>query len=374
MLGRRRRLAGKGAWAGAGLLGLLLGAALADSPAAGDSFWTSDQRSGAAAAAQLVGLQEPFAILALRYEGQRQNVWQELGKHLPQGLAPALDEDLLDRTRNVHQFPDVRGRPRDEWRDWEAASYDLLCQALRYAAFTPQAAEAFARSAAPQRDVTWGDMFREPWKYRGKVVPVQGRLKMLRRRDAPLGVQGDGITTYYEGWVFTDTPGSNPVCVLVLKLPDGIQVGEKVDYRVECHGYFLMRYHYLTAGRGWRDTLLFVAPTFHRRAAPPAAEDNGSSLSSMSSSILTGLIILVAGTLLLVLGLSWWFRRGDRRFAQQRAHVQATMFATSDLGEPTSSGQQPVGAVLPADTPQNHREPWQAPVGRDSSADGAAAT
>src|SRR5437667_22632 len=81
------------------------------------------------------------------------------------------------------------------------------------------AAEVFARSAAENAHVNWADMFREPWKFRGQVIPVSGKLKRLRRLDAPLPLQKEWIKVVYEGWVFTPTYGSNPVCVIFPDLP-----------------------------------------------------------------------------------------------------------------------------------------------------------
>jgi hypothetical protein len=183
-------------------------------------------------------------------------------------------------------------------------------------------------------------MFREPWKFRGEVIPVKGRLKMLRRRDLPLQA-ADAARFLYEGWVFTETRNSNPVVVVFPDLPVDVKTGEQVDYKVEFNGYFLMRFRYLT-GEGkntWRDTLLFVAPTISvLGAAPGAAKDSSgtATFGQLSGAILTGMIILVAGTMLLVLGLGWWFRRGDKRFHHHLTRVRAGMFAESEL-----AGEQP---------------------------------
>jgi hypothetical protein len=294
-------------------------------------FWEDERRIALGGAVELVGIREPLAVLAMRLEGQLENVWGEIG-HQQADHAPDLRPDLLRNTMNVHVLPDLRGRLREEWKPVERDTYDLFCEAIRLAALTPNAATAFAKSAADNRGITWGDMFREAWKHRGKVIPVEGRLKMLRRRDAPPDLERDGIKTIYEGWVFTETPGANPVCVDFVTLPQGMELGEKVDYRVRFNGYFLMRYHYLTSGRGWRDTLLFVAPTVSVRPGRHRAEAEAG-FGQMSSSILTGMIGVVALTILLVLGLSWWFRRGDRRFHDHLMQVRAGMFAESELAE-----------------------------------------
>jgi hypothetical protein len=295
-------------------------------------FWQDDRRIAAGGAAEVLGIREPFAVLAMRLEGGLENVWQEIGRveEKAEARAPDLRADLLRSTKDVHKMPFVGGRRRAEWKPWERDTYDLFCEAVRFAALTPDAARAFANSAAEHRGIKWGHMFREPWKYRGQVIPVKGRLKLLRVQDAPLGVQQDGIKKIYEGWVFTDTPGANPVCVDFITLPKGMEVGEKVDYQVEFNGYFLMRYHYLTSGRGWRDTLLFIAPTVSTPPGPRReAKDIG--FGRMSRSILTGMIVVIVATVILVAVLGWWFRRGDRHFHERQTQVRAGMFAESEM-------------------------------------------
>jgi hypothetical protein len=302
-------------------------------------FWDNDRRAGAGAVAEMVGVHEPLALVAMRLRAKAEIVWGVENEPIPD-MAPPLDERILSRVKDNHDMPRVAGRLRDEWRPWEAANYDIYCQAIRHAALTP--AEAFAKSAQDNSHVVWGDLFREPWKYRGQVIPVKGRLKMLRRRDPPLPDQ-DVVKFLYEGWVFTDTPGSNPDCVILTELPGGMKEGESITYKVEFDGYFLMRYRYLTSGKGWRDTLLFVAPTL--RLVGPAArkggDDGGDIFHQLSGTILTGMMIVIGATMLLVVGLGWWFRRGDRRFERHLSDVRAGMFAESEL----SSGQQPGDAI-----------------------------
>src|SRR5262249_30768235 len=140
----------------------------------------------------------------------------------------------------------------------EKQEYDAYCEALLVASITSE--KAFANSARENEQATFGHLFAEPWAYRGKVVTIKGRLKRLREWVPPRPVFRQGVEKYYEGWVYADTPGSNPVCVMVAEVPPGIKPGEWVDYPVTFHGYFFKKYIYFTA-KERRVTLLCVGRT-----------------------------------------------------------------------------------------------------------------
>jgi hypothetical protein len=294
----------------------------------------------------MVGIGQPVAFLVMRSQAKDRFGWVFEPEPEPE-LAPPLSNELLSRIKDNMPLPDLRGRLRDEWKPWEAASYDLFNQALRQAALTPPA--AFARSAIENKHVTWGDLFREPGKYRGRVIPVKGRLKMLRRRDTPLPLQRDRIDAFYEGWVFTDTRGANPIVVNFVKLPADIEPGERVDYPVQFNGYFLMRYKYLTSEgkQTFRNTLLFIAPTLEIRESAAQAMPFAVS----PGTILTAMIVLVGGTVLLVLALGWRFRRGDRRHEAQLMHLRGSLFADAQLPEERAEAER-ITAVRPEDSPR----------------------
>src|SRR5688572_22300730 len=73
----------------------------------GADFWGDTRRQQAAAAAQMIGIQDPFAIAAMRIEGSRWLVWPEL---------PFTEEDLaldpiwLEHIRDDVGPPDFRKR------------------------------------------------------------------------------------------------------------------------------------------------------------------------------------------------------------------------------------------------------------------------
>jgi hypothetical protein len=308
-------------------------------------FWNEFSRQRPAAAAEVVGIRDPLTALAMTGYGQATVLW---GLPPVPDRAPPLDPDLLAGVLDKKSLPDFRQWPARDWERWQIATYRLYCQAVLQAAQTPP--EAFAKSARENAFVDWGSMFRNPGKFRGEVIPVKGVLRRLRRIvDPPQGVTRQGITVLWEGWVFTETFGSNPVCVILTDLPAGIKEGERLSQGVTFDGYFLMRYRYLS-GYGWRDTLLFIAPTLTLTARPSAAVEPG--MFSLSGWMFAGMIALFAGTIALVVGLGWWFRRGDQRFRRRVTEVQAGMFAESELGHEEGPGT--VTSVRPE--PQPGRE------------------
>jgi hypothetical protein len=328
-----------------GLLLLAAGRADAQQPARQPRI--DSKAAQAITAAQMVGIREPLAFLVMRSEAKDTLGWVFEPEPEPD-LAPPLNENLLSRIKDNKPLPDLRGRLRDEWKPWEAASYDLFNQALRQAALTPP--EAFAKSATENKYVTWGDMFREPWKYRGKVIPVKGRLKMLRRRDAPVPLQREGFDHFYEGWVFTPTRGANPVCLNFAKLPPGLEEGETLDQQVQFNGYFLMRYRYHTSEghHKQRDTLLFIAPTVDLQEA----DRHRAMLPALPGFVLAGMVILVAMTILIVLGMGWRFRRGDRLHQARLGQVRANLFGGSDLAGDSPPGET-ITTIRPESPPQH---------------------
>jgi hypothetical protein len=323
-----------------GLLTLAVGRVATQEPQVKDDlkFWDDPRRAAAAATAEIVGIREPIAAFLMWDEVKSEIVpripWQPPP---PPKTAPPLDPRVLANVLDDQPMPMLAGRQRDEWRKWEAANYDIFSQAVLAAAQTPP--EAFAKSARENESLAWGTLFTNVHKHRGKVIPFKGRLKMLRRQDPPVAVE-HVVHDLYEGWVFTDTPNSRPVWVVFPTLPPGVKPGEKVNYEVSFNAYLLMRIRYVTGyltpeGKNQlQRTILVVAPTITVPGGPDPTRSKRTepTFGQMSGFILTGLIILVVGTVLLVFGLGWWFRRGDRRFQSHLNQVKADMFSESALG------------------------------------------
>jgi hypothetical protein len=242
----------------------------------------------------------------------------------------------------------------------------VYCQALVNARDT--APELFAKEAREDenRTITYAQLFREPELYRGKVIHMAGRLKRIRRENAPQLAQQKGVKYIYEAWVFTETLKSNPVSVLFLHLPEGLPVEESMSQNVSFDGYFFKKYLY-KSGDGWRQTLLFVAPTLNIVGPIQAPAEVGSILPQYVVYVIAGLI---AGTVVLVVGLSLFFRRSDQKLRRRLAEVQAARAVDLGFGmeeavgeaEPASSAEPilvegPVEDIHPAQP--NGLAPWR---------------
>jgi hypothetical protein len=253
--------------------------------------------------------------------GQALSLWEVVPAVPPEQAfavdrAPRIDPDLL---AGVEDKAPVRNAA-ENYNEAQAYNY-LLVQA------NATSGTAFAKSA--RRDLTFAHLFEEPSKYRGQVVHIEGRLGRLRRFDAPRLAAKQGIPVIYEGWIFGDAYFSNPYCIIATSVPESIQRGETLNHRVAFDGYFFKRYRY-KAGDGWRDAPLMIGHALLDRQAASAGSDADSSFTSL---LLPGLVMILITTVVLVIALNWWFRRGDRRV---RTHLD--MNRSANFVEPRPDG------------------------------------
>ena len=278
------------------------------------------RKEAVAAAAAAVTLPRPAGVLAVLLAGETLSIWEPPATRKTASSldrAPVIDPDLLAGVEDKAEVKNASENYNEAW----AYSY-LLVQANT----TPVA--AFAKSA--RRDVTFAHLFEEPRKYRGQVVHLEGRLKRLRRFDAPRMAVKQGVPVIYEGWVFADAYGSNPYCVIVTVLPSSIPLGETIEQRVSFDGYFFKRYRY-KAGDGWRDAPLLIGHALRKRENSNTTPKSDGSFAAL---LLPGLFAVVGGTVLLVIGLNWWFRRSDRRVRSYLEMTRNANFFGPESGRP----------------------------------------
>jgi hypothetical protein len=231
---------------------------------------------------------------------------------------PIQKLNLAGRVQDRKPIPSAQEDPE------EAAAYaDTLAAAHRT---SPAALAQLSR-----RDVTFAHLFEEPQKYRGDLIHVEGRLRRVRRFDAPKFIEeAHGIKVLYEGWLFEpDVYGANPRCVIFTHLPPGIGVGEDTDYRVSFDGYFFKRYRY-KAGDGWRDAPLFIAPTL--TLSPMSSPSPISNSPFSAGTLATGFVGLIVATAALALVLGCWYWRGDRQVRARLGVGNRLMPADPDAG------------------------------------------
>jgi hypothetical protein len=215
---------------------------------------------------------------------------------LLQSQPPQIDRDKLG---GIEDREPVRSF---EQNYDEARSYDYL---LLTAHKTDQS--AFAKSG--RRDLTYAHLLEEPVKYRGAIVHVEGRMRRLRQFDATRLAAKEGVPVLYEGWVFPDGNFGNPYCIITSELPDGMKIGEKVDYKVTFDGYFFKVYRY-KAGDANRIAPLLIGRGLQLiETSPIATQPETDEFGGLFTVPLLGVL---ASTVLLALGMGWWYRRGDR--------------------------------------------------------------
>jgi hypothetical protein len=231
--------------------------------------------------------------------------------------APAVNPKFTSEAlRFVEDDAPVRNATQN--RD-EALAYDLL---LLHAHRMPND----VLQTAARRDLTFAHLFGpERAKYRGELVHVEGRLRLLRRYDPPESLPDDAakITDIYEGWVFIEDYGQNPYCVVVSVLPDGLKPAEKLDVPVEVHGYFFKRYLY-GARDGRRLAPLVIGKTIEPKSVP--VESSQTRVWAVPAVVVAGTFGLIGVTVAIGIAVVWWSRRSDRnvrvrleQLRQQRA-------------------------------------------------------
>jgi hypothetical protein len=174
-------------------------------------------------------------------------------------------------------------------------------------------------------DVTFAHLSDEPAKYRGELVRVMGKIRRIRRFDPPALAAKEGVLDLYEGWLFDDKQyGAHPTCLLFSALPQGMEVGESVNYPAAFDGYFFKKYRYEGADGQSRQAPLLIGHF-------PVLANHGVATSedrlAHGTSLVIGFLGLLAGTLFLALGLAWWYRNRDR---QIRARVAAARARSMD--------------------------------------------
>jgi hypothetical protein len=193
---------------------------------------------------------------------------------------------------------------------------DAFTQIIVMAHFT--SAEAFKKAA--RQDVTYTHLFTDTARYRGEVIHTQGRLIRLSRFDPPDEARGAGVSNLYEGWVMTDAYGENPICVVFTVLPPGLKVDSERRFNLEVgfDGYFYKRYRYKAydskKANQFRDAPLLIGHTltgqFGSNAENAAPETWGHNVIWIFLSLAGGAVILVAG-------MTYWFRRNDRQIRRR---------------------------------------------------------
>src|SRR5262249_496168 len=164
---------------------------------------------------------------------------------------------------------------------------------------------------------------------RGEVVHYAGRLTRVRRFETPKDIYSAyGIKYHYEGWIFdAKVSGANPMCVLFTELPPAIEIGEQMNIYVVFDGYFFKTWKY-TGGDHVRVSPILIGRMPIVKTPPDAGKSN--TYITMSSELVTAFLGFIVLVIVLVIGLSVWYRRGDRRTRMRLAETNAATFFDAD--------------------------------------------
>lgn len=222
---------------------------------------------------------------------------------------------MFDAIRDDSPFHWTSVGPRDEANraidELEERAYDEVIRHARQ--FTTVELESHAR-----RDLTFKDLHNDGRKsFKLDLIYFEGRLKRLMRRDPTHILQASGITDVYEAWIFPKGQ-IEAICVFTTELPPGLKpqksVSEEIDAWVGIAGYSfkLMQYEsqQLEAKTGKNKTRR--APVLMGRSLSVLPDPQMDGGRSWRESFMPMVVGIVAALGLTVVGLAWWFRRGDR--------------------------------------------------------------
>ena len=228
-------------------------------------------------------------------------------------------DPVFQGVRDKEAMPDRKDKKGAE--EYFAQSY-VLAHARK---FPPEVLDKYARRNVPYGNLV-GPIHAD---YQFKLIHVEGWLQRLRREEPNEKMAADGIADFYEAWVEVPRPpGSTDdpylVCVGFTELPPGLKPVEQPQGKwVAFDGYYfkLLRYE---SGERLPDGKYKarIAPLLLGRTIQLAQPPEGDSPLSFRSTFVPLVLGLLGVILAVTLGLTLWFRRGDRRARAEITDVQ----------------------------------------------------
>lgn len=251
---------------------------------------------------------------------------------------------------------------------------DIYSRVLTRAYYTSQ--KALARAA--RRDVTFTHVINEPERYRGTVMRIDGRILRVNRFDPPVEAEAAGISDLYEAWVFNEAFGTNPFCLVFTVWPEGLsrdllgqpKINEVV--RISFDGFFFKNYRYKSKDRNGtlRETPLVVGRSL---VVHPAGDEEPSSAAGNIYLLLYLFVASVVGLIFGIFGLTYWYRRSDRRMQQRlQAHMPEFVLPPPDAMPVLPPAAAPVkrGNGTPSNLPHRPRITFPGAGNRGSAPEG----
>jgi len=287
------------------------------------------------AVAQVLQMTHPLGAFGLLKADASLSLWQDFIHKLPPPESPETVQDAeSDPTIPSNQLSGVKdGAPlrTAEENDDEAWAYGYV---LLKARSVP--AEDLQKHA--RKGVTYVHMLENPRSYRGQIIHIEGKLRRLRRFESPSWIWKAGVRDLYEAWVNPRGNELNALCVVITQLPPGLVESEAYSPPIDVSfdGYFFKKYRYQSVDLEkkkpvWRDTPLLIGSTLRVANVEESSVDPKAELADLMPLI----VGIVVGTILLVGGLTWWFRRGDRAVESRINAARAGAFV-----EPNPDGDE----------------------------------
>lgn len=281
-------------------------------------FWGNLQRQRAAAAAQMIGIQQPVIIAAMRLEGRRLNVWDE--NELLADEALTLNPDWLGEIRDDTGPPDFRKVDLvSEIKKSEWAYRVIYRDALQKAFDAPK--ELLDRAAAKNAEVKVSRMMNNPAAYRGKVVRIEGNILKIIVMDPPKDMP---MAKIYEAWI--QTPGEERPLVAVFSIlpaalkPYENEVVKGVTIPAKFQGFFIMRYQYPKTPEDKSILPLLIGQTIEPETPIEDKKSSGFSVPVYVFWIVGGIFVTV---MVIVFALNRFYKMGDRKVMERVAQVRA---------------------------------------------------
>lgn len=166
------------------------------------------------------------------------------------------------------------------------------------------------------------DLFLDPESYRGRPVTLHGVMRKLTRFSP--GENQRDIGDAYEGWVYPDNSQSNPVVVVFLSKPDGLNVGGDLTEEVRFTGYFFKMYGYEAHDSARKAPLVLAGSVEWKKSpAPYTPQPLGAE------------VYLLITLVLLVLGFVFW--QGNRSEMTSSLHATPSQLPGFGPGSPEQS-------------------------------------
>lgn len=292
-----------------------------------------DERArGPVVAAQVVASGNGLASAAYLRAGLLQGVW--LAKP---ARDPRVDKGLL---AGIEQRRSIK----------DAGKHEIF--AYNYLVLHAHDVSHKDLSAIARTDVFARNLYDDPQHYVGEPVRVVGRLVKLTRMDAPRALWNDGIKSLYEGWLIpAGLTNKQSFCIVLSELPKNVKMGEKVNYEITCDAYFFKLNRFQTDerdphGQVRRDLPLLIGRSLVVVKPPSAVPEEPSWSISGVTAVLPYCVGVIALLIAGIIGMNWWYKRGDRAVQSRIADARGAAFAV-----PPENG----ASDLPAEGPKTSR-------------------